>query len=103
VALELPDGVFADVGQALAQAGAGAGIPPRPGRRFRSPPATSAVRDHQLPVFGIEAQGSRGGSGSPFCSSSIEMLSGERTKAMCPSRGGRLMVTPKDCSRSQVA
>ena len=30
----------------------------------------------------------------PVCSSSIEMSSGERTKAMWPSRGGRLMVTP---------
>ena len=39
----------------------------------------------------------------PFCSSSIEMLSGERTKAMWPSRGGRLMVTPPSISRWQVA
>ena len=30
------------------------------------------------------------------------MLSGERTKAMLPSRGGRLMVTPAFISRSQV-
>ena len=34
------------------------------------------------------------GSGPPFCRISTEMLSGERTKAMLPSRGGRLMVTP---------
>ena len=31
---------------------------------------------------------------SPCCSSSTEISSGERTKAMRPSRGGRLMVTP---------
>ena len=30
----------------------------------------------------------------PRCRISIEIWSGERTKAMCPSRGGRLMVTP---------
>ena len=32
-----------------------------------------------------------------------EMLSGERTKAMRPSRGGRLMVMPAFIRRSQVA
>lgn len=58
---------------------------------------------YQWPVFGIEAQGSCGGFGSPFCKSSIECRSGERTKAMLPSRGGRLMVTPAFCSFSQVA
>jgi hypothetical protein len=30
----------------------------------------------------------------PFCSSSIEMPSGERTSAMWPSRGARLVTTP---------
>jgi hypothetical protein len=55
------------------------------------------------PVFPIEAQGSCGGLAPPFCSSSIEMPSGERMKAMWPSRGGRLMVTPPACSRAQVA
>ena len=34
---------------------------------------------------------------------SIEWLSGERTNAMLPSRGGRLMVTPPFISFSQVA
>ena len=53
---------------------------------------------YQWPVFGIDAHGSFGGSASPFCSSSIEMLSGERTNAMCPSRGGRLIVTPASMS-----
>ena len=50
------------------------------------------------PVLGIEAQGSCGGFGLPFCRSSIEMPSGERMKAMLPSRGGRLMVTPASIS-----
>jgi hypothetical protein len=54
-------------------------------------------------VFGIEAQGSAGGSDAPFCSSSIETLSGERTKAMCPSRGGRLIVTPPAASLAHIA
>ena len=58
---------------------------------------------YQWPVFGIDDHGSAGGFGSPFCNSSIECRSGERTKAMLPSRGGRLMVTPAFISRSQVA
>ncbi len=49
---------------------------------------------YQLPVLGIDFHGSAGASAAPFCSSSMEMLSGERTKAMWPSRGGRRMVTP---------
>ena len=49
---------------------------------------------YQEPVFGIEAQGSLGGSASPRCKRSTEIPSGERTKAMRPSRGGRLIVTP---------
>ena len=61
------------------------------------------VGAHQWPVLGIEAHGSAGGFGSPFCSNSIECRSGERTKAMLPSRGGRLMVTPIFISFSQVA
>ena len=48
-------------------------------------------------------QGSAGVSAAPFCSSSIEMLSGERTNAMRPSRGGRLMVTPCSIRRRQAA
>ena len=51
----------------------------------------------------IEAQGSAFGFASPFCSSSIEMPSGLFTKAMKPSRGGRLMVTPLSIRRWQVA
>ncbi|MGY3550828.1 hypothetical protein ACVW0W_006595 [Bradyrhizobium sp. USDA 4469] len=62
-----------------------------------------AIWTYQWPVFGIDAHGSAGAFGSPFCSSSIECRSGERTKAMLPSRGGRLMVTPAFCSFSQVA
>jgi hypothetical protein len=58
---------------------------------------------YQWPVFGIDDHGSAGAFGSPFWSSSIECRSGERTKAMLPSRGGRLMVTPAFISCAQVA
>src|SRR3990170_8387809 len=58
---------------------------------------------YQWPVFGIESHGSAGGFASPFCNSSIECRSGERTKAITPSRGGRLMVMPAFIRRSQVA
>ena len=50
---------------------------------------------HHSPWLGMEAQGSCGRSASPDCRSSMLMPSGERTKAMWPSRGGRLMVTPE--------
>ena len=56
---------------------------------------------YQTPVLGMDSQGSCGGSGSPSCSNSIEIASGERTKAICPSRGGRLIVTPPLCRRAQ--
>ena len=65
--------------------------------------AAALKSPHQTPTFGIEVQGSAGGSAPPFCRSSMEMPSGERTKAMCPSRGGRLMVTPPSISRWQAA
>ena len=63
----------------------------------------AVVQAYQCPVFGIEVHGSAGGFGSPFCNSSIECRSGERTKAILPSRGGRLMVMPAFIRRSQVA
>ena len=37
---------------------------------------------YQTPTFFMEVQGSSGGFGLPFWSSSIEILSGDRTKAM---------------------
>jgi len=49
---------------------------------------------YQCPIFSMLVQGSAGASAAPICNSSIEMLSGLRTNAMRPSRGGRLMVTP---------
>ncbi len=58
---------------------------------------------HQCPVFSMLAQGSSGALASPRCKSSTDTLSGERTKAMCPSRGGRLMVTPFSWRCLQVA
>ena len=45
-------------------------------------------------VRAMLAHGSALGSGSPIWSSSIEMLSGDRTNAIRPSRGGRLITTP---------
>ncbi len=73
---------------------------PKAKRRWR---AKSSSGCYQLPTLGIEAQGSAGGSGSPRCRSSIEISSGERTKAIRPSRGGRLITTPACMSRSQVS
>jgi hypothetical protein len=74
-------------------------------RMIRQAASASELRkaSYQCPVFGIEAQGSAGGFASPFCKISIECRSGERTKAIWPSRGGRLMVMPIFFSRSQVA
>src|SRR5207244_5807131 len=54
----------------------------------------TADNPHHLPLLGMDAHGSCDGSGAPFCNNSIECLSGERTNAITPSRGGRLMVTP---------
>lgn len=58
---------------------------------------------HHLPVLDIDAHGSCLGRASPLCSNSIETLSGERTNAIRPSRGGRLIVTPAFISRSHTA
>ena len=58
---------------------------------------------YQTPVLGMDAQGSRFGKGAPCCKSSIEILSGDRTKAIAPSRGGRLMVMPPFTSLSHAA
>jgi hypothetical protein len=66
-------------------------------------PGKRGLPCHHFPLLGIETQGSLGGSGLPFCRISMECLSGERTKAMLPSRGGRLMVTPPFISFSQTA
>lgn len=73
-----------------------------PGPRWRKAwPAT--VFGYHAPVFAMESQGSAGGLAAPFWSISIEMLSGERTNAIRPSRGGRFMVTPAFINRSQKA
>ena len=61
------------------------------------------AQNHHSPVFFIEPQGSAGSFAPPFWRSSSEMLSGVRTKAMWPSRGGLLMVTPASISVWQVA
>jgi hypothetical protein len=74
-----------------------------PGTRALVLAAAVAEPAHQCPVLGIEVHGSFGGSGAPFCSNSIDCLSGERTNAIMPSRGGRLIVTPAFIRFSQVA
>ncbi len=77
---------------------------PRPTDLMQSEPLRMNDRHrHHLPVLAIEDHGSCFGSESRFCSSSMEMLSGERMKAMRPSRGGLLIVTPDFISRSQVS
>ena len=53
---------------------------------------------HHAPTLGMLAHGSAGAR-CPSCSNSIEMPSGVRTNAICPSRGGRLIVTPASISR----
>ncbi len=63
-------------------------------RQLPRRPARPRLTPYHDPVFGIDAQGSAFGSASPFWSNSTEMLSGERTKAIRPSRGGRWIVTP---------
>jgi hypothetical protein len=77
-----------------------------PGEAGRDPARASAAappRAYHFPVLGIDFHGSAGGSASPFCSNSIDCLSGERTNAIMPSRGGRLMVTPAFFRRSHTA
>ncbi len=68
----------------------------RPGRARPTPSLPGAGVRHALPRL-------LGRPRAPFCSSSTEMLSGERTNAMRPSRGGRLIVTPWSISRRQAA
>jgi hypothetical protein len=48
-------------------------------------------------------QGSAGAFAPPFCNSSTDTLSGDRTKAIRPSRGGLLITTPFACRWAQVA
>ena len=67
------------------------------------PVAGAEPGGHTTHLSTIDAQGSAGSLAPPACNSSIEMLSGVRTKAMCPSRGGRLIVTPASISRWHVA
>ena len=58
---------------------------------------------YQWPVFSMDAQGCIGSRALPFCRSSMDTLSGDRTNAMCPSRGGRLMTTPFRSSMLHIA
>ena len=65
-----------------------------PASRGRQNASPHAGQTYQWPLFSMETQGSAGACAAPACNSSIDTLSGERTKAMRPSRGGRLIVTP---------
>ena len=77
------------------------------GRRNPPPcqpiPAPGGFLLYQAPVLGMLVHGSAGASAPPACSSSIEMPSGVRMKAMRPSRGGRLIVTPCVMKALQVS
>ena len=68
----------------------------------RSNPRRGVTLYHE-PVLAMLVQGSAGASASPACSSSREMPSGVRIKAMRPSRGGRLIVTPWATKAWQVS
>ena len=66
----------------------------------------NSMRDVTLyhePVLAMLVQGSAGGSPSPACKISMEMPSGVRMKAIRPSRGGRLIVTPWAMKALQVS
>lgn len=76
---------------------------PKPPKRDFGPSRTVTAFSYHDPVFSIDAHGAFGGSGSPCWSNSMEILSGERTNAMRPSRGGRLITTPPSASRWQVS
>ncbi len=71
--------------------------------RGRSGGHAGGVSLYQEPVLAMLVQGSAGGSASPACKSSREMPSGVRIKAMRPSRGGRLIVTPWAIKALQVS
>lgn len=68
------------------------------------PPFTTRMQlsGYQCPILGADNQGSCFGKGSPFCNNSIEILSGERIKAMWPSLGGLLIMTSHSCKCWQI-
>ncbi len=68
-------GLFAKGSVAKGTAGPKAGGP-------EAPEKSRAGAAYQVPVLGMDAQGSCTGLGSPRCKSSIEMLSGVLTKAI---------------------
>jgi hypothetical protein len=68
----------------------------------RSNPRRGVMLYHE-PVLAMLVQGSVGASASPACSSSMEMPSRVRIKAMRQSRGGRLIVTPRAIKALQVS
>ncbi len=54
--------------------------------------------NYQKPMFFIDFQGSLISKGLPFCKSSMEILSGDLMKAIRPSFGGLLIITPSSFS-----
>lgn len=60
----------------------GAAARPTDPARVCAAPDRKVKRGYQLPVFSIDAHGSCGGLASPFCRISMEMPSGDFTKAM---------------------
>ena len=87
----------------------------RVGHAFARAPTLPARPAQRLPAWGRDGASTtrrysastpkvrRAGNEPPFWMSSIEIKSGVRMKAMWPSRGGRLMVTPAALSLAQVA
>jgi hypothetical protein len=71
------------------------GDPPAGGLLVAPELSAWGIRLYQEPVLAMLVQGSASGSAQPACSSSMEMPSGVRMKAMRPSRGGRLIVAPR--------
>lgn len=90
------------LGRAPAPRDRGRGLWRETGRRTQQM-LRAVATTHHTPVLGIDAHGWAGASAWPFCSNSIEIRSGVRTKAMRPSRGGRLMTTPCACRCAQIA
>lgn len=98
-----PGGQCRSLGEQLHHAGLGGGAGQKAADTALALGPGPRRSSYQLPVLGMEAQGSAGARAGPSCSSSTEIWSGERTKAMRPSRGGRRMVTPWSARRWQAA
>ena len=80
------------------------GFPPGSAQQIVIPTVGTQWFDaDELRTAAIARHGSAGARAAPVCSNSIDTLSGLRTNAMRPSRGGRLISTPLACRCAQVA